>query len=278
MKQKSSFDKGGEELSQNSFFIASTIGIALTFFIGVINFFLSLQRLRLETITKNRMEWINNLRMLLSEIIVLTNIEILKGTFNNQVKFEGILTTLGQKTALLKLHLNFKGIFDKRVINVAEKIRDNLESISYFLQLKTRYKGQQAIMPPSFKSYISNHSSEKFLHYLLMFAAKDNPDSEFNLIITDNMPLEELKKLAINEYCCVRNSKCYLDKFIREHNFYDEMVTEVNSLKQELVKLSQIYLKSEWTRIKYEARIFKLRKYNEYKEMCRLEKFYGNEN
>ena len=62
-----------QEITIDISYIVTLIGICLTFFIGILNFFQSRKNNYVNSITKYRVEWINTLRNYVSEFKTLSN-------------------------------------------------------------------------------------------------------------------------------------------------------------------------------------------------------------
>jgi len=259
-------------MTQDTFNLVSAIGIGLAFITGIINLTLILQQQKLENITKNRMEWINCIRLLISELIALANIENLKEAFEDNEIFHIKLSNLEQKVTLIRLYLNFKSEYDKEIIIGAMNIEDSIKCIFHYLELR-RLESQQDYTSTinAFKDSIRNNNCNHFLSLLRDFSIKNNPTTVVDgLYAHGSLTRSEIRNVIINEYCVDRKDECYLHSFLKDDRFINDLINEIEDSKRELLMLVQIYLKSEWTRVKYESKTFKLVKYNEKKELEKL--------
>ena len=188
-------DKFFEYLSahQNAF---TVLGILLTLFISLISLYLNLKSNKavryLDSVTKNRVEWIDKLRFSISEFIALLDTQNLTDTIievDGLIKypFGDTLHKLNQLGAEIKLMLNFSDEFDRKMMQQIELI---------ILGYKNLYVCIQS-------NILEN---------------KQNGDAIF---IPNEKVLEKQKVIG--------------------------------TLSNDLLSDMQIYLKSEWNRVKYES-------------------------
>lgn len=111
--------------------LVTGIGILLTFFVGIINLVQSNKRMKLDNITQNRVEWINTLRKYMADYLTATDLANIQDNINNKANIQDIREKLVNITSLIRLHINFKGTIDKRMIFELEKLTNNIFIYSY---------------------------------------------------------------------------------------------------------------------------------------------------
>lgn len=258
--------------------IITLIGIFFTLIVGLINVYISQKRLGLENITSNRVEWINTLRKYVSDFITasdLNNIQAIEPKKEVATKFREVLS---RTSSLIKLHLNFKGEIDKRIINELNQAIDN---IYLFLNLRISSEAMSIHKPmysEGLKFYLDKYIDEDILRYLIEYSIKNNENTQISP--SDKMEtLAELKKFVISEYCSVINGVCYADKFRQELGVQYTSITEnLRVNRYNIIKLTQIYLKAEWIRVKKETKSWPFSIYREKHTLKKLEEEWNKVN
>lgn len=253
--------------SQNITSFVTFIGIILTFFVGILNYFHSLKKIKVENVTRYRVEWMGELRNLISQFIVLT--DPYKTIINSRSieKYGEFRDSLIRINSLIKLHLNFKGNLDKELLLSLHELLDNVIIMLHLSRLLVDSKRGSNVM--EFQSYANSIPDIAFFRFLHKHALDHNPDNALEGIEETNFL--EYKTKIISDYAAVRNSKCFLDSFYSQIVTIKDHLIEVNSSKREtMVRLAQIYLKAEWTRVKKEGRIWPFSLYNEKKIIAKL--------
>ncbi len=175
----------------------TVMGVLLTLVISSISLWFSVKNNKavhyVNSVTKNRVEWIDKLRKNIAEFISLLDTQDLTDTFvemDDFVKypFGEKLSRLNQIGTEIKLMLNFSDEYDRKIMDKIELIIINYKNLFVKIQ----------------RNILENEKNKA-------------------LIFTPNS--EVLKKQKL-----------------------------IESLSEELLSDMQIYLKSEWNRVKYESR------------------------
>jgi hypothetical protein len=251
---------------QNIYYLITVVGIIATFILGLINILMSLRRTKIENITQNRMTWINSMRTLLAELVAMTDMEIFQ-RMDNEIT-NNFISALNIKVAKLKLYLNFDGDFDIRIIQCIDKLQRYIYYLFFRADLVIRHANVN-----DFQRHVNLNSQRSYLLIL------HNLSKEYNKIVPsinvneENASIDELKSAVVDEYCSVNSGHDFWSYFIKDLNCFNKIIYDINLERENLVKLAQIYLKSEWNRVKRESS-FNIRKYNEKEELKVLEEKY----
>lgn len=194
----------------------TSIGIILTFSVSAISLYFSVRNNKavhyVNSVTKNRVDWIYKFRDLVSEFIAMVcieNITFFISSTNDDIEKSGKhLLRTKELSNSIKLMLNFSDKTDRKIINLVSEIMD-LFSMYY-------------------------HDA-------------------FECEIEDEKYFEETENM---------------------HILSDKMKNDIT----ELTKLVQIYLKSEWNRIKYESKGKIYEKDTQKFDVWELEQKYDNPN
>ena len=103
--------------------LVTLVGIIFTLFIGLLNLSASSHKKRLDIITQNRMDWVNSVRNLTSEIISWRSNESLKVLLQNMNK--------------LILYLNISNEIDNKIITELLKMYDSAYKLSFYEGVKS---------------------------------------------------------------------------------------------------------------------------------------------
>ncbi|MFD0588678.1 hypothetical protein ACFQZE_11735 [Paenibacillus sp. GCM10027627] len=216
------------------------LGIGITFLIGIINLVLLFRNTKktlfINTITSQRIKWIGELRSLVSQYVSTVSLHEHKNVEKDGDRgkyLDNILLLESQ----IKLHLNFQGRRDKAIIQLVERIRSNIFSIYDFvtlLELKPEEREKKFIDQnfEDMKKMIENKVDENFLKS-----------------IPKDTSLEEVIRLLYNDVYNNEVTK-YNAEFKHKFKKHREGIKEDVA---ELVLKTQIYLKSEWDRVKRES-------------------------
>lgn len=185
------------EFFKNNKDAITAVGIVLTFLISLISLWFTVKNNKavhyVNSVTKNRVDWIEKLRKNMAEFIALLDTQDLTDTFIELDDFIKIpmgenLKRLNQTGAEIKLMMNFSDSFDRKVINQIDLIIAQYKR--FHLQI------QQSI-----------------------FENKTNGDTIF-------VPNKEIMELQ----------------------------QKMEQSSADLLDNMQVYLKSEWNRVKYESK------------------------
>lgn len=247
--------KGGIDLNnvlqfiQDNGNVITFIGILLTFLTSAFSLYYSWKSSKsskyIDTITKNRIEWICNLRDLISEYISLTMITPLSALLccDDLSIYYRKVRNLNMK---IKLMLNFYEEMDKKIILIA----DELEKASHDYY--------------SFLSFFEDYTAEGLTDLEKDYIIVNNKFSSNYLISyleEKNMPIEEELHLynrsdVLSEKLSSLKSKGleYINFLLNLNAQYEKLNSDILSMADQLTKETQIYLKFEWNRVKREAK------------------------
>lgn|GEM_PF-5829218 len=258
------------------------IGVMATALFSFLNFILSIRRIKVDNVTKYRVDWIDKLRNELAEFLQLTNYEnVINSTFQFE-KFSQYKAKLYKKKNILLFYLNFKGNIDFKIEESINIIVDKTIIILNLMRLRVivnkmeieRVRVKGVAREIGFEDHVNSVGDEEYIKFLLKYAKENNENTLLKDI--DKIDKSEYKSKLIEEYCSTINAKQYINNFFKD-------IEKISCLKNEeinieinnLIKNSRIYLKSEWNRIKRESNIVN-RKYNEDREVEKLAYQYKN--
>jgi hypothetical protein len=187
----------------------------------------------INTITSNRIEWIQQFKLLVSEFLQLTtlnsNFELYcEDEKEKRSQFFGKLKVIRSK---IFLHLNYQGKIDREIIRIINHIFAVLESVYEIIIIKEIQEGSDMV------GYIK-------------IRAELNDIEFFNIMGID---IEHAKKAnrqeCIDMFC--NYGKNRVDNFLK---ILSNSIIEVERLHNELIRYSQVYCKAEWDRVKKESR------------------------
>ena len=191
----------------------------------------------IDTVTKNRIEWIQTLKEYMSEYIGLAKYNPFKNPPRDLGDF---LEKLNKITSKIELHLNFDGDADKEIIKEIKRMNDALEI--FFIGFKTTSKDE--VISNDLKIFLIDEYGEN-LYFKIKDAVKEygiSNKEEFILYCYD----------ILNEE--INPDKFILDqmnKFIKSTVLFSGKI--IKYLPELIELLTQIYLKTEWERIKVES-------------------------
>lgn len=259
-----------QEINTQISYIVTFIGVCLTFFIGIINFFQSRKNNYVNSITKYRVEWINTLRIYVSEFKTLSNTTQIISISKAGKDKKAYRREIERITSLIKMHLNFLGKIDKEIIIEIEELKILINS--YILLSHYRNISDLNNRGADLKEFLKDISNKKTLGYILEIA---------NCI--KGIDIDELKNLNITQQKkrLLGNNSNYLMAFQEKlfkniDSILDKILEEFDIKNNTIDRLFQIYLKAEWTRCKKETRLWPFNNYNEDKIVCKLKKQYDN--
>ncbi|MCR3758168.1 hypothetical protein KYB31_04040 [Clostridium felsineum] len=227
------------------------IGIIINIFINLSQ---SKKQRRAEIITSNRVEWMQKLKEYICEYVGMTTYYYDKQIPENSNQF---LERLYLMTAKIKLHLNFNDKRDEEIIKTIEILNNAYED---FLQLK---KHENVFSDDKNKK----HEDCKKLIEFYLYKYPEEIGKCIGKKIVDKSQIDINNK----EEC----KKFYMDLMSNEDEYYEKISKEIikyvnldiksncekiKKLSKLIILLSQVYLKTEWERVKIEAEGKKIRK------------------
>lgn len=241
-------DKFIEKLNENVD-AATSFGILLTLLVSVITLYFSLKSNNsskyIETITANRIEWIGNLRDLISEYISL----IMLSPHTSSLKEEDLskhIRNIRKCNMNIKLMLNYLGDLDKEIIGVIDNLESEIGEYYGFLSLINEHMESGLPFDESEDVILNNSYASNFLkEYLINIGIGIEDELHiYNRVNILNQKLDILKKMPMGFV----NLK--LSLFGQEEIIKRDIHNNIKSLTMKI----QIYLKFEWNRVKYESK------------------------
>lgn len=229
--------------------VVVTAGISLI--VALINNSRSKKTLFINTITNNRIEWMNNTKEMINHFIVLTEVNT-----HSPVKISGdsrfeYFNELSKTRNKILLHLNFKGYIDKKIIETINEIEYSIQVLADFLELyKSTEEKKLEFAFKLYKNELIKINPTLFLENILDFDI--NSTDKFRSKIQELGGIEEL----YNSISDVIHEDML--KHIKELN--NVLKTEpkkineiINKLHNDLLAFTQVYMKVEWDRVKKES-------------------------
>lgn len=226
-----------------------TAGISLI--VALINNSRSKKTLFINTITNNRIEWMNNTKEMINHFIVLTEVNT-----HSQVKISGdnrfeYFNELSKTRNKILLHLNFKGYIDKKIIETINEIEYSIQVLADLMELYNSTDEKK--MEFAFKLY-KNELIEKnpklFIENILDFDINDT--EKFRSKIQELGGVNEL----FNSLSDVVNEDMlkHIEKINSVLKKEPRKINEIiNALHNDLLLFTQVYMKVEWDRVKRES-------------------------
>ncbi|AWI04548.1 hypothetical protein [Clostridium drakei] len=200
------------------------------------------QKSRINTyISDNRVEWMQSMKKYITEYLD----EVYKYDSNEKESFDECFQKIKLKTAQIKLHLNYLGNADKNILN-------EISALNRILELKHMEDEIKNICPYSTKITVTEEEIQETImslrklenYYILTdgHAFRANDDMWKQLIENHGDSRLEIKEI-------------YLQEILKFNEFFD--------LKSQLIIIyAEVYLKTEWERVKYEIENGNYKSYN----------------
>lgn len=224
----------------------TSLGIIATFLVGAITLIVTYGNNKnthyIDTITKNRVDWIYKLRGLIAEFVSVsklnysTSIEV----FRNDGNYKKMLMLSTE----IKLMLNFYGKYDQDIIGLLDEIISDYKKLSglYFMLEEHGDKLHNHVVD---EDVLVDYN---FIDYLIECAEKKNLD-----ILDRQEYINDVGNVA-DLYVKINPNKETNEAFLEHLSTEpEERVRTINSKIDKLIKIMQPYFKSEWNRVKVEA-------------------------
>lgn len=219
------------------FLVITLVGVVLTFLVGILNWVVSVRNNKKTTyinaITSQRVKWIGELRGLIAEFVSLITLYDEK-QFLEPGKDRGeYLDKVLELECKIELQLNYKGQADAEIIMLVENISKRVFEMYDLVSL---------IDVPEEKRI------KRFLHM-------DSTVEKIKKAIQNNQISIEFEsgELAMNEELLKTFSDIMMDFYKNGKHRPRQIKEEIKKYREELVRLTQVYLKEEWDRVKCEA-------------------------
>jgi hypothetical protein len=194
-----------------------------------------------DVITSNRIEWIQKLKDYVSKYIGMVSYHFERKIPDNT---SGFMSDLYEITAQIKLHLNFKGNADNQIARQLDDINIAFEKF-FFLKNSRGQLGKNLISFDLIDFYQYQYPD---LFHELYGSLLNDFQVDANNIDTINKKLDALKN---NPEEVERFNKKQIDIIDRD---IKKSARIIKYAHQKLLILTQLYLKTEWERVKVEAK------------------------
>ncbi|MCT6925125.1 hypothetical protein [Metasolibacillus sp.] len=226
-----------------------TAGISLI--VALINNSRSKKTLFINTITNNRIEWMNNTKEMINHFIVLTEVNTHTPVkISGDSKFE-YFNELSKTRNKILLHLNFKGYIDSKIIETINKIEYSIQVLADLLELyNSTDEDKRNFALKLYENELIKNNPKLFIENILNL---DIDDAEkFRLKIEKLGGVDEVLKSiddAVHEDI-LKHINQLNSNLIKEPRKINETI---NSLHDDLLLYTQVYMKVEWDRVKKES-------------------------
>lgn len=252
----------------------TTIGVLLTILVSLISLYFTVRNNKaihyVNSITKNRLEWMYKFKDYLSEFVKMTASHEHKNYIEGPEKISNHFDELAKLVFTIEMHLNFKGEIDQKIINLINEIVE-IEHVSYFYTKYASYINEREIIKGIVKRIDESEGVTKDEMDEMLSRNKD-----MLLYIENNT---YMKNFVEKKFTNGKSISSIQDSYIELMNVYFSVLEyglKATDITQRLfVKLQKevrVYLKFEWNRIKFEA---KGRKYSIRKQMKDLKQLYS---
>lgn len=234
--------------------IASVIAALVSILGIIINLHLSKKQRTAQFISQNRVGWIQTFKEYMTDYIDKVGYFYDKSIPENISQY---MQDIYKMTAKIKLHLNFQDEYDKEIINEIDILNKSSEKFMQFV----KYKKDNS--EKNFKIIIDYYEANERVklsdfigsYFFAKFnLSRDNVDEKIYDIYKE---LKENEDLYAEEfYQCISE---YIDI---------DMKKSVRNLKQKselILLLTQVYLKCEWEKVKYETKYGNTKRFNSHK-------------
>lgn len=254
----------------------TAIGIILTFLASIISLYFSVKNNKavhyVNSITKSRIEWIGQLRNLSVEFCNACDLGKYRELIHEDYTIDTENIDKIKRTSMqIKLMLNFSDDLDNRII----KIMNDLQSLTLIcydiIDCINRYLTEDDHIDLERYSIQNLYDKEVYVQeFIIRFCKWNNiPVGDVNFINRKSVVEKCLKKIKENDI---------LWKEL-EINFIKDMENtqfNIDHKMNQFKKYVQIYLKSEWNRVKYESQGKKYEKETQEFDLMELNKKYDN--
>lgn len=229
----------------------TSIGVLLTFLASALSFYYSRKISKagnyVDTITKNRIEWLYKLRELIAEYISLVMANSHCDFIHDRDKLSKHFIDIKKCSTNIKLMLNYNDEIDSKVIIIIEDLEENANDMYGCLFFVEQYMDDEKTDEEKKELIVTDEFASKYLiKYLKDKGIKINHELNiFNRGLILRNKMDEL--LSVNDFIGVNFTLSLLGQMsiIRE---------EINKNIKLLTKEIQVYLKFEWNRVKNESK------------------------
>lgn len=251
------------------------IGVFATAIMSAISLYFSVRNNRavhyVNSVTKSRAEWIQELRNLISDFIAIVSTRENKVFIHGDDEIIAYNEKLDKYSTKIKLLLNYTGKLDKKIIEDVEYIKGLSCDLYSYLYLVEELLDENLSVKQKDEIITSSEVGKKYL---------------CDFIISCGHEIKKSEKFDLLEGWRIKN----LIKEMRERGEIADdsdwvagvslQVIEIKELIEKLVKKLtkevHIYLKAEWNRVKYESQGKTYEKETQEFDIWELEQKYDN--
>ncbi|MCT1905136.1 hypothetical protein [Oceanobacillus sojae] len=236
--------------------IFTLVGVMITtsasLIIAIINNRRIKKNLFINTITTNRIEWMNNTKEMINEFIVSTELNSHSPVkYSGQDKFE-YFNELSRKRNKILLHLNFKGYLDQKIIDTILKTEYSIQILADLLDLhQANDEKKKEFAFKLYKNELIDKNPKLFIENILKFDIDDKEklQSKIQEIGGVSELIDTTRDAVTNDI--VKHITKINNTLKKEPRKINE---NVNILHNNLLSYTQVYMKVEWDRVKKESK------------------------
>lgn len=256
----------------------TAMGIVFTFLVSIISLYFSIRNNKavhyVNSITKNRIEWIAKLRELSVDFINSCEFRNHKPLLDeNGYIDDHNIEHFKSLCMQIKLMLNYADEFDREIMNIADTIVNLEEKYYDMVNCISHYLDDDGII-----------DFEKYTIEKVLYEEPYVQDFVLRFCEMKNIQVDKQNRLS-----CIRTVEEYISKIKENKEIWNELnicfLNEPERLIQDIEKNSQwfnrciqIYLKCEWNRVKYESQGKQYEKATQEFDRWELEQKYDNPN
>lgn len=261
------------EFLKNNKEAITALGVLATFIISCFSLYYTRKNNKsshyINTITKNRVDWIYKLRDLISEYISITSMGTYRQFVHDEKELSEHFERIKKLNVNIRLFLNYTGRLDKKLMNDINTLEELSIRFYQLLFISEQIMDEdKSIEEKDDLIATSDCLREYVIEYLNtqgMKIAYDKDSITSSFIIKDRIKkLREDRKLESWDLGVFFQCK--------------GLLTEINNIIIRIERNSQIYLKFEWNRVKFEAQGNEYPKNLQEFDLIALEELYDNPN
>ncbi|WP_299089468.1 hypothetical protein [uncultured Metabacillus sp.] len=235
-----------EKKAMNGAVLAAIITGIVTGLIGLITLIYTVRNnkktLFVNNITSERVKWMGQLKEYVAEFISLASFYNEKPVLEDAKEKGEYLDKIIHARAKIKLHLNYKGEADKKIMEIVDKMSSNImTAFETFTLLKKSDKEKVAYVMEQHKEQLDKRIKSK-IDKSIQDTPKSQSIPDYQSVLKT---VTEIVHEAQNEEIALFNNR-----FKKE---FKQLKKELQNNTDILLEHTQKYLKEEWNRVKQEA-------------------------
>lgn len=203
----------------------------------------------INVITSNRVEWIQKFKNYVSKYLSLVSYRYDRKLPDDT---STLMDEIHEITAQIKLHLNFKGKADKQIADQLDAINSAYEKFLFLVSSNREIK--RYMIPPLVIEYYQNQHNDVFNEFYKK--SIENLGVESSDWESINKKLNEIGQRPEEVERIFKGLIQIIDKDLKNSTHV------IKTAPQKLLELTQIYLKTEWERVKEEAESGNLKEFS----------------